>query len=181
MSIALGLDLSTVRTGYCFGGVDDSAPRGGVWKLPGSKPEVLAVTLGRLADSIITLHKLVKFTHVAIEAPIMPSDGMTNASTITALMQLTGAARASVFRCGATEHLVAVNTVRKHFIGKGNLPSAEAKAQTVRRCELLGWSVVDDNHADACATWAWCMASFFPKWAPKSTPLFGGARAGGQQ
>ena len=46
-----------------------------------------------------------------------------------------------------------VQTVRKHFIGRGNLTSALAKAETIARCGRLGWKVTDHNQADAMAVW----------------------------
>jgi hypothetical protein len=68
--------------------------------------------------------------------------------------------------------LVAVSTVRKHFISAGNLRSKEAKAAVMARCDLLRWPYVDDNHADAAAVWSWGMSTYYPRWSPNSTPLF---------
>jgi len=46
-----------------------------------------------------------------------------------------------------------VATIRKHFIGHGRLPRAEAKRAVLTRCKQLGWRVRNDNEADACAVW----------------------------
>lgn len=46
-----------------------------------------------------------------------------------------------------------VQTIRKHFVGRGNLKRAEAKAATIARCTMLGWHVTNDNEADAAAVW----------------------------
>lgn len=59
---------------------------------------------------------------------------------------------------------VPINSVRKHFLGKHltsrDFPGANKagarraiKRQVIARCQLLGWSVRDDDEADACAIW----------------------------
>lgn len=59
---------------------------------------------------------------------------------------------------GFIVHEYAVMTIRKHFLGKGNIPAKIAKKKTIDRCELRGWSVDNDNEADACAVWDCCRA-----------------------
>lgn len=161
LNAGLGLDLSTVRTGFAFGGAGDVSPRVGVWRMPGAKPEVIDRMLSGLGESIANLFKMVRFTDVAIEAPIQPSEGSNN-HTIVALAQAAGVARATAHRCGARVHMVASSTVRKHFIGHGRVPSAEAKEAVVARCRALGWAVDNHDAADAAATWSWLMATRYP-------------------
>jgi Holliday junction resolvasome RuvABC endonuclease subunit len=63
-----------------------------------------------------------------------------------------------------------VQTVRKHFVGRAytakDFPGLTAnkareaiKAQVMGRCALLGWSVPDDDAADAAAIWDYAMAT----------------------
>lgn len=167
----LALDLSTVKTGYAFGGVNDGAPKGGVWRLPRAADHVFDRTLAGIYESISSLAKLIKPQFVVIENFIMPTND-SNAHTIASLIQLTGAARAAGKNAGAEIILVGSSTVRKHFIGHGGLPSEKAKQAVQDRCTQMGWSFVDDNHADSIACWSWGMATKFPKWSPRSTPLF---------
>lgn len=81
-------------------------------------------------------------------------------------------------RANCRVHTCAVSTVRKHFVGTGNLKRDEAKRAVMDRCRLLGWPIAngegrdDDNRADANAVWAYSMALTFPTWAPNGTPLF---------
>lgn len=46
-----------------------------------------------------------------------------------------------------------VQTVRKHFLGKGNMKRGVAKAAAIATCKQLGWIVANDDEADACAVW----------------------------
>lgn len=174
----IGIDGSTRATGFAFGGPEDGSPRGGCWTLPGSDEGVFDLTLARVTESLGDLCRMVRAQHVMIEAPLLLVDETHSAHTAMALIQLTGAIRAVAKRCGAKVSLVAVSTVRKHFIGTGSLKRAEAKRAVMDRCRLLGWEHGgDDNRADAMAVWAYGMALKYPSWAPKATPLFAGRGA----
>lgn len=168
----LALDLSTVCTGFAFGGERDGAPRTGSWRLPGADESVFDRTLGSISESIAQLAKMIQPEHVMIEAFLMPTTG-SHAHTIQALIQMTGAARAAAFRAGAKVHRVSSQTVRKHFLGVGR--PDDPKAAVLGRCKLLGWAVEGHDAADAAATWSYGMAKLYPQWSPRSTPLFGRA------
>lgn len=62
------------------------------------------------------------------------------------------------------QHEPAASTVRKHFLGRGNMGSrSETKAAVIRRCHLLSLipdDCIDDNRADAVATWDWAASTF---------------------
>lgn len=64
-----------------------------------------------------------------------------------------------------------VQTLRKHFIGHGNMPTDKAKRMTIDRCRSMGWVVEDDNAADACAVWDLACATYAKGYAAK--PLGG--------
>lgn len=164
----LGLDLSTRATGFAFGDEKCGKPTSGAWKMPGAADDVLDRTLGGIFESISTLCKVAKVTRVVIEAPIMIANRSSH--TAMALIQLTGAARAAAHLAGASVRLVPVQTVRKHFIGKGRPDNP--KLATMERCRLLGWPVDSDDAADAVAAWAWGVSTYYPRWSPNSTPLF---------
>ncbi len=168
----IAIDGSTVATGFAFGGPDDGKPRGGVWELPGAADYVFDTTLVRVMESLMSLARLIKAEHVCIESPILVNDSEHSADTTMKLIQLTGALRAGAKRAGCQVTLVSVRTVRKHFIGVGNLPRDEAKAAVMRRCDQLRWPYKDNNQADANAVWCWGMSTFYREWAPNGTPLF---------
>ncbi|MAI35057.1 MAG: hypothetical protein CMM07_25745 [Rhodopirellula sp.] len=48
---------------------------------------------------------------------------------------------------------IAVNSVRKFFLGSGAISGKRAKQMTIEYCFELGWEVEDDNQADALAVW----------------------------
>lgn len=168
----VAIDASTRSTGFAFGGQNDGSPRGGCWVLPGADEHVFDLTLSKAAESIGELCRMVRADHLMIEAPLLLVDREHSAATAMALIQLTGAIRAAAKRAGAKVHLASVQTVRKHFIGVGNLKRDEAKKAVMDRCRLLGWSVKNDDQGDATAVWAYGMARLYPKWAPQTGPLF---------
>ena len=171
----LALDCSTVATGFSFGGPKDGSPKGGVWRLPGAEDHVFPMTCGRLARSIMDLCKMLKVEHVAIEKPIIAMGAKNAAHTMRALLELTGAAKAAANMAGASVSEPAIGSIRKSFIGVGNLNSAAAKAAVQARCKQLGWAFQDGNHADSNALWCHAMSLRYPAWAPLQTPLFKGA------
>lgn len=169
----LAIDASTTKTGFAFGGPHDGAPKGGVWKLPGAEDHTFPLTCARLGRSITELCRMLKIEHVAVEKPIVAMGANNAAHTMVALMKLTGGIITVAAMTGASVSEPAISTVRKHFIGQGNLRSQDAKRAVMERCRLLGWPYQDDNQADANAVWAFAMAQRYPSWAPQSTPLFG--------
>ena len=70
------------------------------------------------------------------------------------------------------------STIRKHFIGKGNMRSEEAKPAVFRKCVALGWvnpnvdTDLSHDRSDACAGWSWAEAKLAPKLAQPVDDLF---------
>jgi len=171
----VGFDPSTTRFGIACGGEKDGSPKSFVWKLPGADPHVFDRTLSIAFGSAYELLMATKATDAFIESPIIINASSTH--TMMSLIQLVGAVRAAAARANVRTHMVASSTVRKHFIDSGGLKSKEAKRAVIERCRLLGWPVEDDNAADATACWSYGISLVAPRWAPKATPLFSGARA----
>lgn len=174
----LAIDGSTTRTGFAFGDATMTAPRTGSWKLPGARDDVLDRTLGTVSDSVTAMCRLIRPTHGVIEAPIHIPE--RSAHTMMALMQLTGAIRAALWRNGCLVRTTSSSTVRTHFIAKGNASKDVAERMILERCEKLGWAADNHDARDAAATWSWGMAEYFPgspgALAGARTPLL--ARAG---
>lgn len=167
----IALDINGRRVGVTLGDVD-SHPRHLSWQLFGGEDEpALTRSCGVLYASVHSLTVRLQPKIVAIEAPLT-FEGR-NPRTALILFQLTGAARAAAHNAGARVMLGAVSTVRKHFVGAGNLKSVEAEAAIAERCRILRWPIKNHDEGDSAALFSWAMATTFPKWSPKSTPLFG--------
>lgn len=70
-------------------------------------------------------------------------------------LAFTAGAVASLFGCHSISQGHA-GSVRKHFLGRGNFPSAQAKRLAFRRCQELGWDPKGSlDAADAGALWHW--------------------------
>lgn len=94
---------------------------------------------------------------VVIEAPIV--SGVKGGQERS---QLAMGYRASVFTAafirGVTPYEYPVQTIRKHFIGEGNLSREAAKARVMARCRMLGWTVETDDQSDAAAVFDYARA-----------------------
>lgn len=172
----IGLDASTVATGFATGGPQDAAPRGGVWKLPGADElgGKFDITLARAGQSIMELSRMLRPRAVYIEAPLDLIDRRHSAATAAALMQLAGGMRMAIALVQARVELCAIHNVRKAFGVDPYLPGDLAKKAVMARCDALGWTYADDNEADAKATWAYGMGQEYPGWKPNQPLLFEG-------
>lgn len=104
---------------------------------------------------------------VFIEAPRGASVwGNTNADTNMRLIGLwaaiAGVVKARKIHCQRGS----VSTIRKFFIGVGNMPGPQAKKEVIRVCRSLGWDVANDNEADAAAGWLWACSLYDKTLAP---------------
>lgn len=165
MSELLALDISSNRMGVAEGlptfgtrprlyhvklKTNESQTREDVWR------NALIWTVDRL--------KVSKPCRVVIEAPIEPTGSRerTNANAVVMLWGLYATISSVVAAKNIPFRAVAVSTVRKHFIGKGNLPGDEAKRHVRRRCEQLGWDAKNYDESDAAAVWDWGVAQLNP-------------------
>jgi len=174
MDGGIALDINGNRVGVTFGDVD-TPPKHMSWSLFGGEDEpALTRSCGVLYSSTFELCQALRPKIAAIEA-FLPVK-RRNPRTPIILLCLIGAARAAAQNAGVRVVFGHVSTVRVHFIGKGNLPSDEAKAAVMERCRILRWTPQNHDEGDSAALFSWAMATNFPKWSPRSTPLFAGAR-----
>ena len=119
---------------------------------------------GRALVWIVDRLKTAKPCRVVIEAPIMPTGDRENTNAKTVVMQIgLYASIVSVLEARNIQwRKVAVSTVRKHFIGRGNLPGDVGKREVRKRCEQLGWEPANLDQSDAAAVWDWGVAQMNP-------------------
>lgn len=178
MDDVIGVDASTVATGFAAGGPLDAVPRGGVWRLPGCDElgGQFDMTLKRTGQSIMELSKMLRPRAAYVEAPLDLIDRKHAAATAAALMQLAGAVRMAFALVHVRVVLCATHNVRKGFGVDPYLPTEKAKAAVQAQCDRLGWTYADDNEADAKATWHYGMRQEYPSWRPNAPQLFDAAR-----
>jgi hypothetical protein len=167
MTTVLALDLAS-QTGWACGPIG-GVPAHGTVRFGASSHEV---TFAKALTWMSVMCKL-KIDTVVWEAPLATSfsRGHTNVNTTTLLYGLPAV-------ISAVAHLREIYDVRKattkdvrnHFIGC-NPKRVEAKKLTMRQCRAMGWTVEDDNEADALATWSYMCALIDPKLAVLPTPL----------
>lgn len=162
----MAFDLAT-NTGVAFGRADTD-PVAQSYKLgdTGSSHGQRFVEL-----SLVTRRLIKTFSpdHIVIEEAIAGgAPGDANRAKLA--FGLRAMVMAEAFAVGLPVMEISVQSIRKHFLGQGNIPSHKAKPMTIARCELLGWRVSNDNEADACAAFA-CAAYRLTK---SATPHPGG-------
>lgn len=111
---------------------------------------------------------------IVIEAPVPPRqiEGFTNFGATQIALGLQGIF-IGIARCKSVPVLSApIGAWRKHFLGRGNLKGDEAKRQSVRLCEQLGWNPPDANSAEAGGIWCWGCTQVAPARATRVEPLF---------
>lgn len=169
----LGIDAATRRTGYATGSPDRDRPiGGGSWDLPGPDPLVIFSTFTRAYGSIFDLCRVVKPEFTIIEANIAPMHGGSNVTTILALAQLVAVMVTAATNAGSKVELVSSKTIRKFFVGRGNFSKDEdPKLYVQERCDKLGWSYKNHDHADALAACAYGLNKHY-SWTPEAKPLF---------
>lgn len=115
---------------------------------------------------------------IVIEAPPPEQalQGQTNARSTAVKIMLVGALAGVAAARGVPVRFRGIGQVRKHFIGRGNLPGDVAKPRVKRVCELLGWEPANYDQSDAAALWAFECAQLFPNEAVKPEPLFVASR-----
>ena len=159
----LALDIAT-NCGVCFGEA-------------GAAPTAWSVDLGkkrsdaaRFAKALrMTRHYIGKFKPdlVAVEAPV------GGPKTSHLLVGLWACVTGEIECAGVPVLKCDISSVRKHFLGKHlttkhfphlqpRLAKLEIKRSVMNRCTALGWSVKNDDAADAAAVWDYACATNHP-------------------
>jgi hypothetical protein len=167
---AIGLDLGTF-TGICRG-------------KPGELPTLSSIDFGKKDDephdifgrAIIFFAQMFqqKPVRLFVEQPIpefaLKSQTQARSTELKygLLAISTGIARAS----GVCVERCPISTVRKHFLGQGNLKSSIAKERAFQVCTTLGWNPNNFDEADAGAVWHWGCHKYDPDSVQIVDPLF---------
>jgi hypothetical protein len=173
------------RFGWCFG-VTGEKPQSGSrhFTRDGNPPKGGSISNGAKFYNAMRwaawAAKEFQPTHVFCEAPIAPNakQGQTSSSTMTVLYGLPACLQGVFYGLGVYSFDYAYpNSVRSHFIGKGNLPGEKAKPMVWRKCVALGWIDIHDedishDRSDACAIWSWAETRIAPKLAQPVDDLF---------
>lgn len=171
--LVLGLDVATCL-GWARGHVDAVAPSCGTIRFGTTRtsaPEIFGLAI-RWAEAYIGGTK----PDILVIEALLPPDAMhgeTSKAVRDRLCGLHGIMLGVAHNSDVGEIVTAnVGDVRNHFIGIRSLKRAQAKAAVMAKCQVLGWSVADDNQGDAAAAWSYACALIDPKLALRGSPLF---------
>lgn len=186
MPIVLGLDVASYKTGVAHGTVGEK-PFALTWTL-GDADSTRRERLAKLVRYLSDLLKVVKPDLVAIEAPLNLQAAAKRRED-TALALIGGAIVAETIchmRGVRRVEMCNVLKVRAHFTGqrtysdsydpvaKKKITSREnAKSATRNMCAMRGWSVSNDDEADAAALFSYGSTMLDRRLAALATPLFG--------
>jgi hypothetical protein len=178
MTYVLAVDLAA-NTGWALGHVG-AQPRFGSVRF-GDRATHNNVIFAACLDWTIEILQRERPDLLILESLLPPTAklGHTSAPALDRLAGLNAIVRAVAHRAQVGEIAdAAVSDVRGHFIGSRREARAIAKRLTIERCRRLGWSVVNDNEADALALWSYACALIDPKTALDVVPLFNRRLAG---
>jgi hypothetical protein len=163
------MDIARV-TGWACGGLTKEPPIWGSFDLGGGDHEDRYVALGE------NVRALIKRFEPAVFAYERPNQhlfrGKTNRTTVEHLCGLCAVACEHAREAGiSTIRTVDTGVMRHHFIQR-NPKRVIAKAMTIKKCEMLGWPVDNDNEADALACFSFIRSLKDKSFALEPTPLF---------
>ncbi|WMT90120.1 hypothetical protein [Pelagibacterium sp. H642] len=152
----MALDVATV-TGWAVGEIG-SKPLSGALRFAGkgtAHPRLWLKAMIWMHDQLKIHRPDVVYMEAAINSASL--EGKSNPTTFVLLNGLQAVLATAVeSRLPVSAKTIKVNTVRKHFLGAGNIPGKVAKPMAKAKCIELGW--VDDDasfdRCDALAVWA---------------------------
>jgi Holliday junction resolvasome RuvABC endonuclease subunit len=158
----LALDIAT-SLGWCLGGPESTTPKFGTLLLPGVSQHNEPRSVAIIQEWVTPMVKMMGVKIVLIEAPFLKQG--RDQHNVESAFFLCGVAMAAAVAGGAVYVRQNVQTVRKCFIGHGNLPRKEAKEAVMARWRMLGCNPKNDDEGDAGALWYWGMVTTYPKWS----------------
>lgn len=170
----LALDVATC-TGFCRGPPADAPTQIGSVRFGRADASSSAVFASCLKWISKLLEPEPRPTFLILEAMLPPTVkiGSTSTDVRNRLAGLHGVIRAVAHLRGIYEiGEYPVSDIRRHFLGSHLLKREHAKHETMMRCRQLGWSVENNDQADACALWSLAASLIDPTLALKLSPLF---------
>ena len=165
----LSLDIAT-KLGWCHGDTGGGDPVSGVHALPKTGEE-LGPFLHSYGHWLKKLLETERIERVIFEEAIMPS-GMTNLTTLLKLYGLIGMTETVCYTKQIPVFQIAAGTWKKAFCGRGNFGKSAKPYPPIARCQEMGWTVKDDNEADARGIWVTAVQRIDASSAMRFDPLF---------
>lgn len=151
--IVMAMDIAR-NTGVSYG-VPGSAPTSFSFCLPTARQEKV---FSHLLFETGRLIKRIKPDILFIEKP-RAKGHRGGESVVYSQLGYRAIVMAQAFQMDVPIIEVSPQTIRKHFMGQGNMARSEAKTAVYRRCLALGWKPKTDDESDAMAMWDYgCMA-----------------------
>jgi crossover junction endodeoxyribonuclease RuvC len=174
MTDILALDIAT-QLGWARGKVGDVAPQFGHLRFakPGASAAAVFGNAIRFLSATLEPHPRPDIVIVESLLPAAAKVGDTNREVRDRLSGLHAIVRGVCFLRGVYEVQEATTQqVRGHFIGVHNLKRDAAKLAVIDQCRRIGWQVVNDDEADACALWHYAVCLVDPELGTQTSPLF---------
>lgn len=170
-STILAIDLATT-SGCAEWSADTASPRFYSVRFAGpgdEHPETFTRALRWIAERL----SVGDIAAVYLEAPLRlgAAAGQTNADTVLRLNGLWAVISAAVKYSRVKYRDVSVQTVRKEFLGQGNLRGDVAKPRAMAMAQSIGWHPQSFDEADAAAVLYHAIARECPNLAPAISPM----------
>jgi crossover junction endodeoxyribonuclease RuvC len=169
----LALDLASC-TGWACGSTSEGVLEHSSYQLPKTGEDVgmFLAYFRKWLESTIARNRP---GELIFESPILPRK--TNIITLRKLYSLAGRTEEIAYDLHLKCREENIGKICTHFLGRGYPAKGEPrKRATMTQCRARGWTVKDDNDADALALLDYALALEQPNRALDATPLFGGLR-----
>jgi hypothetical protein len=170
----LALDLATC-TGFALGSTEQGVLEHGSHRILKTGEDV-GLYLVTFRDWLLALVARTDPWTIYFEAPVLLGRDKTSLNTLRKLYGLAGMTEVVAHDRGIDCREANTSNIVTHFCGKGSPRYGdERKKATMAKCRERGWTITDDNDADALALLDYALAQIKPEHALQSTPLFAGS------
>lgn len=164
--LILALDISKTRTGIAFGRAGEAPKFVSI-----SGGDISAVKMAcRILVWMTDFIRLEKPDWIYFEAPMERATG-GSIKTIIVLNCLAFLVEVIAEAKSIPHRKTHVNTLRKAFIGSGNLKADLAEKMIGAMCRAIGWEPKNHDEADAGVVWHWACLQTSPRHAAVITPM----------
>ena len=167
----LSLDIAT-KTGFAVGSLDEGVVEHGVFLIPKSYQHDMGMFGAYWRRALTDIIDRFGPKEIYFEAPNLHG-AETNVWTLRKLYGLPMVLALLAFDRSIPLEEINSSEISSHFLGKGYpMKSEHRKKATMAMCLKRGWTVEDDNNADALALLDCAIARKYPNHALQATPLF---------
>lgn len=162
----MAIDPATT-TGVCIGHAGDR-PQLSSHKFREDKDDEPENIFGRATFWLADCLSRETFDLIAIEAPFPSQNFATSMIALGLFGIFTGIAKCKSIPITRVQ----ISVWRKYFLSSGRMPGPQAKKESLRVCEALGWDTSGHDSAEAAGIWTFACSQAAPQSVQRVEPIF---------